>query len=91
MNENKLDREDVLDIFKGEELKFDHYYKYTFYFKGEKDGYKITASVGGRDGDIYRMSISHDETKTFEKFKDWNFVSVEKDDEKVFSEQIRWV
>ncbi|MFW6008389.1 MAG: hypothetical protein ACOCP8_03895 [archaeon] len=52
---NKISEEKVLELFKGEKLVFDHYYKYSFYFKKEKGDYEIIGKIGGTRDKIYKL------------------------------------
>lgn len=58
MMDNELTQEEVIEKFGDVKMKFDHYYKYTFYFIGEKDGYVFEGSFGGDSGEIYRSEVS---------------------------------
>lgn len=75
---------EVAELFEDTPLMFDSYYKYSFTFCGEKDGYKIVTSFGGNSYDIYRYDVSRDVVKYFSHPYEWSFVSITKDGEKVF-------
>jgi hypothetical protein len=68
------------------ELKFDSYYKFVFTFSGTApDGTKIEASIGGDSSDIYRLSVTRDETRNLGKVLEWNFISALRDGTEIFS------
>ena len=82
-----MTEKEAIEKFKNVALTFDFYYKYSFTFSGELDGYKISASFGGNGDDIYRTEVSNNETKVLgDEFDyDWNTVSISKDGSTVFS------
>jgi len=60
-----MTKEDILKKYGNVELKFRHYYKYTFMFKGETpEGEVVYANVGGAADEIYRLDLDYNETGT---------------------------
>jgi len=59
---------EALEFFKGVELKFSHYYKYSFHYVGKKDGIEINVTMGGNSSDIYRTEYCD-----MEIFEDLNY------------------
>jgi len=55
---SKLSQEQFLEKYGEVRVKFSHYYKFCFHFEGSKDGFhKVTVSVGGDSGSIYKEHI----------------------------------
>ena len=63
-------QEEVIEKFGDVKMKFDHYYKFTFYFNGEKDEYVFEGSFGGDSGDIYRTEVSATDIICVSEFED---------------------
>lgn len=40
------------------EWRFEQYYKYSFYFTAETEGFTLTAIAGGQADSIYRFSVA---------------------------------
>ena len=60
-----INRETFIEKYGDIEVKFSHYYKYTFTFVGcLPDGSSILCSVGGNPDDIYRFEVSNDSVET---------------------------
>ena len=56
-----MNKEQILEKYGNVKLKFNSYWKYTFTFVGvAADGAKVSTSIGGDSGDIYRMEVSDD-------------------------------
>ena len=50
-----ITQEEYIEKYKDVKLKFDYYYKYTFYYEGvAEDGTQIGARFGGCHEEIYR-------------------------------------
>ncbi len=63
-------KEEVIEKFGDVEMKFSHYYKFTFYFDGVKDGYVFECSFGGDSGDIYKTEVSATDIICVSEFED---------------------
>lgn len=80
-----MTKEQVNEIFQDCQVIFYSYYKYSFSFKCEKDGYLLMCDYGGSSDDIYRYDVCAGENGTFNDVSQWNSVTViKKDGEKVF-------
>ena len=56
-----ISRKEFVEKYGNVEVKFSHYYKYTFSFSGKTDdGANIHVSYGGNHDDIYRFSVDAD-------------------------------
>lgn len=69
-------REKAVEFLLGVPLRFTHYNKHVFDFKGQKNGYQIEARIGG---DIYRLEVDADEPLVFGKgvaLRDFNEVYI---------------
>lgn len=80
-----LTAEQVNEKFKDLVLRFSSYYKYSFAFTGERDGFSVRASYGGSGDDIYKFSVRADETRPFESVDQWTYVQVKQGETEVFS------
>lgn len=77
MEIEKLTKEQVIEKFGKVKMKFSYYYKYSFDFKGEKDGFVFRGSYGGSSDDIYKLEITPDTSYNVENFEDeLNFFTI---------------
>jgi len=83
--------EQVNEKFKDTKIKFNSYYKYTFYFSGvTEDGYQVLCSFGGDSDDIYRFDVDTNEL-SFSNTNEWNSVTIkDSKGETVFNEYFGW-
>lgn len=64
-----MNKEEFLSKYLIQKVKFEGYYKYTFYFVGKAEsGEEITIWIGGDTESIYRLDIDADETYTINHF-----------------------
>lgn len=80
--------EQVQEHFKDTPLVFVEYYKYWFWFKGDKDGLVISACFGGNRDDIYKELISP--TRWLHEVDQWYSVTVTRGEEEVFKYCDAW-
>ena len=80
----RLTKEEVNRLFQDVELHFSHYYKYTFYFEGNKGNIRIKTGWGGNANDIYRCKLAADSKTTFHRVEDWDWVDITEGDETIF-------
>jgi hypothetical protein len=80
-----MTKEAILTKYGAVILRFNLYYKYSFTYKGEIDGEKITASFGGSGEDIYREDF--EPTLTI-KDKDYllSYLVIEKDGKVIYED-----
>jgi hypothetical protein len=72
-----MTRDEFNERYKDVELKFSSYWKYSFTFTGYgPDGEKIECEWGKCSDDIYRFSVTPDETIKVEHWDAWHSVSV---------------
>ena len=82
---NMLTQEEVLELYGHIELRFDHYYKYSFQYLYEDDEVTISGSLGGDSDDIYKTRIDADDTCFVEDFEDeLNYLSIRVNGMEVF-------
>jgi len=56
----QLTREEFLERYGDEQVKFAYYYKYVFTFSGKTEaGNNISVSVGGDPDEIYRLEVAN--------------------------------
>jgi len=77
---NKMTKQEALEFFQGVELKFVFFFKYCFYYEGEKDGIPINVVFGGDSNDIYRTE--YEAIEIFNKDEDFEHFQVLKSDKK---------
>ena len=61
MREGRITDEEkarLIEAAKISEFKFDHYYKYRFFYVVEFEDGKITFSIGGTSGEIYKFTAN---------------------------------
>ncbi len=57
-----MSKEEFLEKYGEVKVKFDFYFKYTFYFKGVlENGNSILCSFGGTSDNIFKFGISSEE------------------------------
>lgn len=67
MKEDNTKRDELLLKYRKVELTFDHYYKFTFHYKGvADDGTAIEAAYGGSSDDIYRYNVENNRKVTLD-------------------------
>lgn len=76
MSDNIISKDDVVEKFGDLKLKFHSYYKYSFTYVGERDGYKVSVSYGGNHHDIYRHEVKADDVVELGDPTQWVYVSV---------------
>lgn len=86
-----MTEEEVIELLSNAYVKFNYYYKYTFYFTGEVPGtdIKIVCSYGGDSHDIYRFEVNTDSIK-FSSIGDWTTVAIFKGNKVVFHKDNSW-
>ena len=74
-----MNKEQILEKYGNEKVKFSSYYKYTFNFRGvAADGTEIHAGLGGSSDDIYKLDVTADKEETLNGL--WaDFVTLTKD------------
>ena len=70
-----LTKEQVEKIFKNATVKFSAYYKYSFSFEGEHEGYAIYCCLGGEADSIYRLEVDT-EPKSFLPLEQWDYIKI---------------
>jgi len=80
-----LSKEEVYEKFMDVPLTFTSYYKFTFNFSADVDGYHIDVNVGGNADDIYRYDVSP-ESKLYLAQDQHYGLSITKDGQEVYSE-----
>ena len=82
----KMTKEEVENTFADVKLKFSHYFKFSFSFVAEGDGFKITGVFGGDSDSIYRYDLSNDEEVSLgDCLEDsWHSVTITKSGEEIF-------
>lgn len=86
-----MTEEEVIELLSNAYIKFNYYYKYTFYFTGEVPGtdIKIECSYGGDSHDIYRFEVNTDSIKVL-SIGDWTTVAIFKGNKEVFYKDNSW-
>lgn len=74
-----MDKEQILEKYGNEKVKFSSYYKFTFHFKGvAADGTQIFAAVGGVSDGIYKFEVKVGKEETLNNLYA-NYVTLTKD------------
>jgi len=81
-----MTREEVVEKFRDVEMHFVSYYKYTFKFKAEHDGYVIDARFGGESGEVYNFKVDVTQPVRFQKPENWSWVIISRDGQPVFED-----
>lgn len=84
---DKISKQQFEEIFKKATVTFSSYYKYTFYYVGEYNGYILKASYGRDSSDIYKHNV---DTKPVSLVNGlWTEIEITKDGKEVYYEY-RW-
>jgi len=71
---SKMNQQEALEFFQGTKLNFTGFFKYCFYYEGNKDGIKINVVYGGDSDDIYRTEYGPIEI--FNKNEDFEYFNI---------------
>jgi len=78
-----MTKSEVVEKYGNVILTFDYYYKYMFTYSGvADDGAKICLSYGGVPDDIYKHTVSNNDTHKFSDAIEWASIVVVKNKEK---------
>lgn len=87
----KLTLEEVINLYGDYELKFNSYYKYSFWFEYKDENIRIKWSIWGCSEDIYRLEVDNDMKILVKNFEDeLNELIIEDNWRKVFEWYDLW-
>ena len=69
--------QEVFERLKSRPWLFRGYYKYSFCYETEDDGYHMAVWIGGDANDIYRMELKREEMLADWELKDMHFWTIE--------------
>ena len=71
----KITKKEFMDQYGDVVVSFSSYYKYSFTFRGTKNGESIRVCLGGNHSDIYRFEVDADCKSKIKDMDDWMMTS----------------